>query len=188
MNSTMQHMGFKEVVTYGIGNDMRSVETANFRPAGKHVLYHYDRNDNLIGIYHLENGIVDVGLNHILNTEFDGGTPATTWYIGLIDNASYSALSNSDVMSSHTGWIENSNYSGGARPQWTCGSASSRSITNSSTVNFAITATVTIKGIFIAADNTLGGTTGTLWSTAAFGSTVTLNNGDTLKVTYTISG
>jgi hypothetical protein len=37
-------------------------------------------------------------------------------------------------------------------------------------------------------NNTVGGTTGTLFSTASFaGGTQTVNNGDTLKVTYTIS-
>lgn len=160
---------------------------SDFRPRGHFVIEHV-RDGETIGTYEFPNAIVDAGLNHILNTEFDSGTQVTAWYIGLVDNASFSAFANSDVMSSHTGWIENTNYSNGTRPQWTVGAAASRSITNASTVNFSITATVTIKGIFIVSDSTKGGTTGTLWSEAAFGSNVTCNNGDTLKVTYTVSG
>jgi hypothetical protein len=112
----------------------------------------------------------------------------TTWYIGLVENAGFSAFANADTMASHAGWAESSAYTEANRPTWTAGAAASRQITNAATVDFSINASVTIKGLFIASNNTKGGTTGTLWSTAAFGSRVALNNGDTLKVTYTLSG
>ena len=158
------------------------------RPRGKFHIQHFDRHGNLLGTYDLNNGITDLGLNALLDVKFHSGTQVTTWYIGLIDNASYSALSNSDTLASHTGWVESSAYTNSTRPQWTVGAASSRSSTNSSTVDFTMNATTTVKGIFIASDNTKGGTTGELWSTAAFGSNVVLNSGDTLKTTYTVSG
>lgn len=163
------------------------VESEPFRPKGKYVIEHV-RDGQLIGKYEVPNGIVDQGLNHILNTEFHAGVAITAWYIGLIDNASFSALANADVMTSHAGWIESSAYSETTRPQWTCGAAASRSITNAATVNFTINATATIKGIFIVSDSTKGGTAGTLWSTAAFGTTVSVASGDVLKVTYSLSG
>lgn len=160
-----------------------------FRPRGKFTVEHRDKNGKLLNKFEIPNGIVDEGLNHILETEFHSGTQVTTWYIGLIDNASFSALANADVMSSHAGWVESSAYTGATRPQWTAGTAATRAITNASTVDFAInTDSTTIKGIFIVSNNTKGGTTGVLWSTAAFGSTVNVNNGDTLKVTYSLSG
>lgn len=156
---------------------------------GKFHIEHYNKAGELIGKYEVPNGIVDVGLNHILETEFNGGTPITAWYIGLVDNAGFSAFANADTMASHAGWVEtHTTYSAGTRPEWTAGTAASRSITNAVTVDFSMTGTITVKGIFITSVSTKGGSTGTLWSTAAFASNVTANNGDTLKVTYTVSG
>jgi len=164
------------------------LECEPFRPKGKFKIEHRGSDGVLKGVYEVPNGIVDVGLNHILETQFHSGSQVTTWYIGLIDNASFSALANADTMASHAGWIESADYSEATRPAWTPGTASSRQITNASTVDFSINATKTIKGIFITTNNTKSGTTGTLWSTAAFGSTVGVANGDSLKVTYTLSG
>lgn len=158
-----------------------------FLAAGKFQLHHF-RDGCQIGVHDLDNGIVDVGLNHILETEFHSGTQVTTWYIGLIDNAGFSALSNSDTSASHAGWTENTDYSNANRVTWGTGAASGRSVTNASTADFNINGTATIKGIFIISQNTKGGSTGVLWSTAAFGSNVSVQNGDTLKVTYTVSG
>lgn len=137
------------------------------------------------------NGITDVGLNKILDDMFDGGSaasPSGTWYVGLIDNAGFSALAAADTMASHSGWSESTDYTESNRVTWGVGAASSRSVTNATTVDFSINATVTINGIFVVDNNTKGGTTGTLWATASFSSPVSATNGDTLKVTYTVSG
>lgn len=134
------------------------------------------------------NGIVNDGLNKLLNVMFVSATQITGWYVGLISNTSYSALAAGDTMGSHSGWTESVAYSGSTRPQWTAGTSSAKSTTNSSTVDFAINADGTvIKGIFITSDNTKSGTTGTLWSTGLFGGDQTLANGDTLKITYTVN-
>lgn len=143
------------------------------------------RDGKVIGEYEFPNGIVDVGLNKLLGVMFNGVTPITTWYLGLIDNAGFSALAAGDTMSSHSGWTEATGYTGD-RKEWTEGAAAARAITNSSTVDFAMTGTAVIKGVFLNSDAT--GTSGTLWATAAFASTVSVVNGDTLKVTYTVSG
>jgi hypothetical protein len=146
------------------------------------------RAGKVIAEYDFPNGIVDEGLNHILDTEFHGGAAVATWYIGLVDNAGWTAFANADVMNNHAGWIECADYDETDRPAWTEGAAAARSMTNSVTVDFSINATVTLKGIFITSSLTKGGASGVLWSTGAFGSTVPLNGGDSLKVTYTISG
>ncbi len=164
------------------------MEPQAFNMKGRYKVEHRNAAGELLGEYEIPNGIVDVGLNHILETEFNGGTPITAWYIGLIDNASFSALAAGDTMASHAGWIENNDYTESTRPEWTAGTAATRSITNAVTVDFTINATKTIKGIFITSVSTKGGSTGVLWSTAAFGSTVGVGSGDTLKVTYTLSG
>jgi hypothetical protein len=156
---------------------------------GRFVVQHLDKDGNLKGTHEFPNGIVDVGLNHILETQFNGGTPVTTWYIGLINNAGYSALANADTMASHAGWAEiTTQYDEATRPEWTAGTAAARSITNGTAVDFSMNDTISVRGIFITSVNTKGGTTGILWSTALFASTVAAENGDTLKVTYTVSG
>jgi hypothetical protein len=134
------------------------------------------------------NLITNVALNDVLNEYIRATTQTTAWYMGLVDNAGFSAFAAADTSASHAGWAENQSYSQTTRPQWSPGAASSQSITNSSSVNFSITATVTIRGIFIISVNTLGGTTGTLFSEAAFsGGNQSCNSGDTLQATYTLS-
>lgn len=161
-----------------------TLEPTNLKAHGKFIVEHF-REGQKIGEYEFPNGIVDVGLNKILDVMFGAVTQITSWFIGLIDNSGFSALANADTLASHGGWNEFTNYTGN-RKAWSVGAAASRSITNGTTADFAITGTGTLKGIFVS--NASSGTSGTLWSTAAFGSTVAVANGDTLKVTYTVSG
>ncbi len=159
-----------------------------FKIRGYFTIEHRNKEGKLMGVYQFPNGIVDEGLNHILDTEFVSGSQVTTWYIGLVDNSGFSAFADADTMASHAGWSESTVYSQATRPQWTVGSASSRQVTNASTVDFSINGSATLKGIFVTSNNTKGGSSGVLWATAAFSSTVSVVNGDTLKVTYTVSG
>lgn len=152
---------------------------------GFYYIEHRNAAGKLIGLYRVPNGITDVGMNDLLDVTFGNSTQSATWYIGLIDNSGYSGVANSDTLASHAGWSENTDYTGN-RQTWGVGSASSRSISNGTTVDFAINATATLKGIFIC--NASTGTSGILWSTALFSSTVSVQNGDTLKITYTVSG
>src|SRR5689334_13628 len=78
-------------------NDGPACPRARMNMRGRFIVEHI-RDGKTIGQYSMPNGIVDVGLNHILETEFNGGTQVTAWYIGLIDNASFSALSAADTM------------------------------------------------------------------------------------------
>jgi hypothetical protein len=134
------------------------------------------------------NLICNTALNDVLNEYIRATTQTTAWYMGLVDNAGYSAFAATDTSSSHSGWAENQAYTQSTRPQWSPSAASSQSITNSSSVNFSINATVTIRGIFIISNSTIGGTTGTLFSEAAFsGGNQSCNSGDTLQSTYTLS-
>lgn len=136
------------------------------------------------------NGITTAGINNLFNVYFGATSKAAAWYMGLIASSGYSALAAADTMSSHAGWTEEtSNYSQATRPQWTPASASGGSVSNSTSVDFTITGSVTAKGVFVVNENTKGGTTGTLWATALFTSgDQALVNGQTLKVTYICSG
>jgi len=153
---------------------------------GKFQIEHI-RKGKVINKFDLNNGVVDEGLDAILDIMFHDATKISTWYIGLVDNSGFTGFSSSDTMSSHSGWNESTAYTESNRVEWTEGAASGQSITNSTPVTFNMNATATIKGIFIVSNNTKGGTSGTLWSTAAFASTVSVNNGDQLKITYTLN-
>ncbi len=156
---------------------------------GRFVVEHRDVDGNLKGTYELPNGIVDEGMNHILDTQFTGSSQVSTWYIGLVDNAGWSSFADADTLSSHSGWAESTAYTEANRVTWVEDAASSRSISNSATSDYSINATGNLKGIFVSSNNVKStGNTGTLWSTAAFSSVVATANGDTLKVTYTVSG
>jgi hypothetical protein len=135
-----------------------------------------------------KNGVTNVALNNVLDVYLRAVAGSAAWYIGLIDNAGYSAFAAADTMASHAGWSESSDYAAATRPQWSPGAAANQSVTNAATVDFAMNATKTIRGLFLANDNAKGGVTGTLFATAAFsGGNQAVNNGDTLKVTYTVS-
>ncbi len=155
---------------------------------GKVQVEHRNKDGDLIGVYDINNGIVDVGMVALLDSFFRNQTQPAAWYIGIIDNSGYTALANADTMSSHAGWNEFTTYSQGTRPAWTTVAAASRAISNTTTTDFSITGSGTLKGIFITSNSTKAGTTGTLWSTATFASNVAVSNGDTLKITYTVNG
>jgi len=156
---------------------------------GQFKIEHRGADGKLIGVYDFPNGIVDVGLNHILDTQFTGSSQVTTWYIGLVDNSGWTAFADADTLSSHAGWAENTDYTEANRVTWAEDAAAARAITNSTTADFSVNASGNIKGIFVSSNNVKStGNTGTLWSTAAFSSVVAVTSGDTLKVTYTISG
>lgn len=148
----------------------------------------FDKDGNLKWEEEVFNGITDVGIAYLLDAGFNGGSQDTTHYIGLVDNAGFSAFADADTMSSHAGWSESVAYSEGTRVAWNPDAAATRAVTNSVTVDFTMSGSATIKGIFVSSNSTKSGTTGTLWATAAFSSNASVVASDVLKVTYTVSG
>jgi hypothetical protein len=153
------------------------------------------------------NGITNEGKNFLLNVMFHGTTAITTWYLGLIDNSSFTALAAADIYTNinqaGNGWHEFTSYTDNAnassavtRPIWNEDASSGQAITNSSVAIFDITGSGTVKGVFLAGGGPSPSTKGDhdasasakLWATALFGSgDVAVLNGDQLKVTYTVS-
>jgi len=133
------------------------------------------------------NGNTNSGLNDILSVYFNAGTQKTAWYLGLVDNAAFSAFSTSDTIASHAGWNENTTVTNATRPQWSPSAPSGQSITNPTPANFTANGSITIHGAFLVSNNTLGGNSGQLWATGAFSSNQSLILGQVLQVTYTCS-
>lgn len=160
-----------------------------FKPGGTFVIDHYDARGIKVGQYSVKNLVVNQGKNDILGVYFNDGTQTASgsWYMGLISSSGYSAIAAADTASSHAGWNEWTGYSESTRQLWGQGTAASQSVTNSTPVTFSINASGTVKGAFIITNSTKGGTTGKLWAAALFTADVPVNNGDQLKVTYTLS-
>lgn len=131
------------------------------------------------------NGAVYVGLNYILETMFRSGTQLTAWYVGLIDNSGFSAVSANDTMSSHAGWTEFTSYSGSNRPAWGPAAAASGVMANTTLFTYTLSASGTLAGGFVTSNQPKSGTAGTLWATAL--QTRSVTNGDTLSGSYTIT-
>jgi len=177
---------------------------SNLSPRGRFQVEHW-RDGRLIGVYEFPNGITNEGKDQILNTQFDAATQITTWYLGLIDDLNYAALAATDtydeIDQAGNGWDEFSDYtdpgngdSATTRPVWNPDAAASQTITNGTVVVFDITATGTIKGLFLVGGGTAPENKGdhaagsTLWATALFDSgDVDVQNGDQLKATYTVT-
>ena len=174
------------------------------QPRGRFVVEHF-RKGVKIGHYEFPNGITNQGKNKLLDVMFHGVSAITTWWLGLIDNAGYTALAAGDTYQNITQagnqWGEFTNYtdpansnSGTTRPEWTEGAASGQAITNASPVVFDITDTGTVKGLFLvggianAQNKSNHDASGILWATALFNTgDVAVNADDQLKVTYTVS-
>lgn len=142
----------------------------------------------LLQILEIDNGITTAGLNYLLGNGFHSDTQLTTWYLFPINNSGYSALSAADTMASHAGWTESASYSETTRPSWGPGPASGGSILNGTPVVMTINADGSVLvGMGVCSNSIKSGTTGTLWATGLFGSVQALNNGDVLKITYTVT-
>lgn len=161
----------------------------NLGVGGRFKIQCFDKDGNLKWEDTAKNGVVNGALDSVLDVYLRNQTQIASWYLGLISNSGFTELAAADTLASHGGWTEAASggvaYSGN-RPQWSPSAASSQSITNGTSVDFSITATVTIRGVFLCSVNT--GTSGTLFATALFsGGNQSLESGDTLKVTYTVN-
>lgn len=135
------------------------------------------------------NAITLTSIDNLFDTYFLNGTPATAWYLGLIDDSGYTAVDTADTMSSHAGWTEVTDYAAATRPAWAPDVAASQIISNSTKVAYVINASgIVLRGGFVTSNNTKGGTTGTLWSTGIFSVAQTVNNGETFRLTYRLEG
>jgi len=128
----------------------------------------------------VHNLVTNVGKNDIIDKYFKGSAYNAAWYCGLKAVGSISA---NDSLASHAGWGEVTPYAGN-RLAIAFGATASGSNTASGVV-FAINATATIAGAFIA--NAASGTSGVLYSVSDFSVARSVANGDNLTITPTIS-
>lgn len=148
----------------------------------------YDRVGKLKWRESVHNTVMTAGKNDLLTNYFKGSAYTAAFFVGLVDNASFSAISAADTSASHAGWVEAVPYSNGTRPALTLGTAASGSIDNSaSKASYTINATATVNGAFVITNSTKSGTTGILYSASSFGATRGVISGDTLNVQVTLT-
>jgi hypothetical protein len=158
---------------------------------GVFTVHCYDKDGNLKWKEVNPNLVVNEGLKFMNDTFFTGSGYTATWYLGLVTGpGAGNTYAAADVLATHTGWTEFTNYSGD-RGAITLGAATAADpsvTTNASPVQFVITSTGgTVAGAFLTDVDT--GTVGTLFSVSNFqapGDRAVVA-GDTLNVTYEFS-
>ncbi len=153
---------------------------------GSFQWFRYDRRERLVGWGRIKNGIPTAALNAILDGFFLAGTIYPAFYLGLLDSTSFSGLDDTDTMASHAGWLEFTGYNEATRPAWSPEIPSGGILTNVTPTSFTFTTTHTIKGIFVASDNTKSGTGGLLWATGLDTQDQTFLAGEFCRVVYTL--
>jgi hypothetical protein len=158
----------------------------NLKIGGVFTLECYDKDGVLKWANIAKNGVVNIALDDQLDTYFNSGSQIATWYIGLINTGA--VLAPGDTSASHAGWTEFTNYLAGTRPAWTSGAAASQAVSNAVSVDFNITTPGgDVAGAFLISNSTKSGGIGILYCTALLGAEQTVNNGDQVRITYTIA-
>lgn len=136
-----------------------------------------------------DNLVTTVGGNNMLDNHLSGSAYTAAWYMGLIGATDYTTgPAAGDTMAVHGGWVEDQNYTQGARPTAAWNAAASKSKSLSAGLVFTMNAATTIKGCFLNSISTKGGTAGTLFSAGLFtGGDQPVVSGNTLTVSYTAS-
>jgi hypothetical protein len=188
---TIEKIKATDVVSSGLTCNTKAGEAA--QATGVYHVECRDKDGNLKWTAESKNLVVNVGLQYMAGTALTSVAQITTWYLGLYGAGASNTPAAGDTMASHAGWTEVTAYSNANRVTATLVTATTANpsvVTNTaSPAVFNINGTTTVGGAFLTSENTKGGTTGTLFSAADFGSPGdrSVVNSDTLSVTYTFS-
>jgi hypothetical protein len=174
--------------------DMGGEFKSGARGGGVFTVKCFDKDGNLKWEESAHNLVVNEGLQLMNDEFFTGSSYTAAWYLGLVTGpGAGNTYAAGDTMASHTGWVENQDYSELVRQTATFGSATLADpsvIDNSGSVAvFSINGTATIAGAFLTDDDTKGGTAGKLFSVSNFTAPGdrSVVSGDTLNVQYSFS-
>lgn len=136
----------------------------------------------------VDNLVVDEGLNDMADVYFHSATATAeaSWFVGLTTGTNTPAAG--DTMASHAGWTEWTTYDEAARQAWGHAAPTVKIVTNSTPLTYTSSSdTQTVGGGFLTSVTTKGGSTGKLFNMAAFASNKSLDTGETVDVTVTIT-
>ncbi len=147
----------------------------------------YDKDGNFRWETTSKNLVVNEGLDYALDVLFHGDTPFDPWYIALFED-NHTVLAANDYAA--PGYTECTAYDEAVRQTYVEAAASSQSITNSANrAVFTMSATKTIYGASLVSFATKGNTAeagAVMFCAAQFTNAKSVNDDDTLEVTYTI--
>ncbi len=153
---------------------------------GRFVVEHY-RKGELIDVTEDHNLVVNEGLNHILDVQFNGATQVTTWYMGVFE-ANYTPVATATAATITAASTESTAYDETTRVEYNEAASSGQSITNSANkATFTFNATKTIYGAFLVSASAKSATTGKLFAAAKFGTSKAVVDDDQLLITYTFA-
>lgn len=145
------------------------------------------RDGEVIEEFEDHNLITNEGLNAMLGVMLYGNSQINPWYLALY-TGNYTPLATDTAATLPGNATECTGYTAGVRQQWVPAAPSSQSITNSaSRATYTFNATQTIYGAFMTSSQTIGGTGGTSFAAALFGTAKNVVNSDQLLLTYTFS-
>lgn len=175
----------------GVGKPALEVEEGGF--GGVFTVTCFDSEGRLKWEEAFHNLVVNVGLKDLNTQYFTGSAWTPSCYLGLVDGGTTPTYAAGDTLGSHSGWTENTAYSGNRKlvAFGTASTADPSVITNSASPSvFNMTGTADIAGAFLCVGTgTAGqsGSTATLFSEGNFGTIKSVTSGDTINVTYTFS-
>jgi len=188
---TIEKTKATDTVSSGLTCNTKAGEDA--QATGLFEIKCHDKDGNLKWEAQSKNLVVNTGLAYMAGSALTSTTQVTSWFLGLYGAGASNTPAAGDTMASHAGWTEVVAYSNATRVAATFVTATTANpsvVTNSaSPAVFNINGTTTIGGAFLTSGSVKGGTTGTLFSAADFGSPGdrSVVNSDTLSVTYTFS-
>lgn len=140
------------------------------------------RDGKLLHSQEKKNIVVNQGLDHILNTEFCGGSAIGTWYIGVY-KGNYAPIG-TDTAATFPGNAQESNSYGQVRSQFQAAEANQSANNNASPAVFTFTAADTIYGAFLISSQAVGSAQGVLFSAVSFGTARAVIANDQLSIQY----
>jgi len=188
---TTEKLTATDQISSGLTCNLKTGEEA--KATGLFEIKCHDKDGNLKWEAQSKNLVVNVGLQYMAGSALTSVTQITTWYLGLYGAGASNTPAAGDTMSSHAGWTEVVAYSNATRVAATFVTATAANpsvVTNTaSPATFNINGTTTVGGAFLTSGSAKGGTAGTLFSAADFGSPGdrSVVSSDTLSVTYTFS-
>lgn len=139
----------------------------------------------------VHNLVTTEGKNDQLTQYFKGAAYTAAFFIGLVNNAGFTAYAAGDTaaqINGTNGWAEGTPYSNATRVAWVGGTASGGSIDNTGSVAiFNINATQTVRGGFVSTASAKNATTGKLYGEADFSVARSVVSGDSLQITSTFT-
>ncbi|MCJ2073418.1 hypothetical protein MKK75_32325 [Methylobacterium sp. J-030] len=166
----------------------RALAGAGFRPITRHKIVCV-RDGRVMWEEEGENLTTYAGLAHMLTNYWKGNAYTAGFFVGLKGSGT---IAGGDTSASHAGWSEVQAYAAGTRPALTLGAVTTgatSSVDNSAApASFSINAANTaVSGAFVATSSAKGSTTDTIIGASDFAASRTLQSGDTLNTTITLT-